>query len=310
MAMRRNFRFLFLSVVGLLLFVVSILSSACSPPQLVNEYRKMGTYPYPSELKSTVAYLVLEMNDQPAIMASGYLVNKEKGIFINAKHFTDEFGKFGPDYCKLFFNGKVYRAEIIKVPPLRDASLLKIVSDFDPADFPDPLPFAKEMPKLGEKVHILGFHPHVYNIREQNAKEGFADRVIPIFRTYYDVVMKDKSKETEVVFDDLIGTRVSPVSDVVDETLLTYENDSFIKLQMDRDHKFSFGGLSGGLATNSRGEIVGVITAQDPFRFEFDENGYFMLPNGDIAATVKKHKFDIVYVTPSSSLQDLKEYVK
>ena len=302
----------------ILIFCFAIVG--CSPPPLINEYREKGTYTHPQELKSTVAYLVLEKNNQPMIMASAFLINKEKGIFLNAKHFTDDIGSFGPDYCKIFFNGKVYRVEVERVPPRRDASLLRIISDFNSADFPEPLIVAKEMPKLGDKVYVLGFHPHVYDIREQNEKEGFADRVIPIFRTYYDVIMKDKSKETEVVFDNLEGTRVklnpdsvlkNPYLDVDEKNaLLEYARGDYIKILMARDHKFSFGGLSGGLTVNERGEVVGVITAQDPFRLEFDENGFLTLPNGDVVATVKQQKFDVIYVTPIDSLQDLMEYVK
>lgn len=83
-----------------------------------------------------------------------------------------------------------------------------------------------------------------------------------------------------------------------------------MKVVMKRDHKFSFGGLSGGVALNDRGEVVGVITAQDIFRFELDENGFFFDPgSGKIGVEIKKQFFDTIYVTPIDSIKDMDAYV-
>ncbi|MDP3792959.1 MAG: hypothetical protein Q8Q89_04525 [bacterium] len=305
------------------LIFCAIYSSACDPPPDANrnEYREESRFP--QDFKTTGAYLVLEWNGRkPWVMASGNLVDREKGIFRTAKHFTDEFGKLGLDYCKVFFNGKVYRANLVRVPPLRDAALIKIFSSFSPDDFPKLLPVAKEIPKFGDKIYIQGFHPHLYKIRKINEEEGFSDKMVPIFETYYGVVDKDLNRETQVVFDDLEGRVIRPDPESVfknkfltaeqKKDLLEVENDKYTKVLMKRDHKFSFGGLSGGVALNDRGEIVGVITAQNPLKFEYDKHGFFFIPGeGQVEITeIKKQLWDTIYITPINSIKDLNEYIK
>ena len=296
-------------------------SFACSPPSELNRNKYREENSFPQDFKSTGAYLVLEWNSKkPFIMASGSLVNREKGIFLTAKHFSDAFGLLGVDYCKVFFNGKVYKAVLVKVPPIRDAALIKLASSFSVKDFPEPLPVASENPKPGDRVYVRGFHPHAHGIREKNKEEGFPDKEISIFETYYGQVVKDLSKESQVVFDNLEGTVVKPdpgallknpfLTDELKKGLLEFENDKYLKVIMTRDHKFSFGGLSGGEALNEKGEVVGVITAQDIFRFEFDEHGLFFIPGVGVGAIVKKQLFDTIYITPIESIKDLEQYIK
>jgi len=306
--------------------VVSVLISvliACGPSPLQNEFKNNNYFPIDQNiinefLKSGCAYLVIEWAERkPRIMASGCLASKEKGIFYTAKHFTDGFGSLGPDSCKLFFNGKVYDAKLKKVSPIRDAALIRINSPFLPDDFPDPLPIAEKMPAIGDKIYIQGLHPHSYSIRMANKLEGFPDNVINIFETYYGQKMKDLTKESQVVMDYLESTRVNPdpesvrnnplLSPAMKEEMLKYENDSYIKVLTKRDHKYSFGGLSGGAAVNERGELVGIITAQDPLKFELDEDGLFFDPR---SGNINKQLFDNVYITPMGAIDDLQRFVE
>ena len=302
--------------------VIFLCLSACSPPPDPNrnEYRTENRYP--QDFKTTGAFLVLERNGKsPEIMASGNLADKKKGIFRTAKHFTDEFGALGVEYCKVFFNGKVYKANLVRVPPIRDAALIRLVPPFSSDDFPDPIPIASEMPKIGDKVYIQGFHPHAYKIRQENKEEGFLDKEVNIFETYYGQVTKDMERESQVVFDNLEGRVVKSDPDAVRKnshlkeeekaSLLSLEDGSYMKILTIRDHKFSFGGLSGGIALNEKGEAVGEITAQDISRFEYDERGQFIPELGNVTITsIKDQLFDTMYVTPLDSIKELEEYIK
>lgn len=305
----------------LIFLAVGFLIVACNPPPYRNKYGENNFYP--QDFRSDVAYLVLEWAERkPHIMASGYLADQVKGIFYTAKHFTDDFGALGPDYCKVFLNGKVYTAKLMKVSPIRDTALIRISSYFSPDELPKPSPVSPSEPKIGDSLYVQGMHPHSYQIREENESEGFPDKIIPIFETYYGQVMKDKSRESQVVFDNLEGKRVKPdpdsirkdrwLSDEQKKILLEYENSLYIKILVVRDHKFSFGGLSGGVALNSNKEIVGAITAQNPLRFEYDEHGFFFIPGeGPVEiADIKKQLFDTIYVTPIWAVKDLQRFIE
>lgn len=311
---------------GIVAIFVAAVAFSCKPlPELgSNEYRDGSFFPLPSNLKGTGAFLVLERNGKrPEILASGNLINRENGLIRTAKHFTDAFGALGVDYCKVFLmNGKVYKAALVKVPPIRDAALIRLIPPFSVSDLPYPLPMAPEMPKPGDKVFVQGFHPHAFYLRQENREEGFPDNEIKIFETYYGQITKDRNKESQVVFDNLTGMVVKPdpetvannpwLSDEEKKVSLKFENDKYIKVLMAKDHKFSFGGLSGGVALNENGEAFGVITAQDIFRLELDDKGFFFMPGiGPVKAVeVKKQYFDTIYITPLDSIGDLAEYAK
>lgn len=299
-----------------------VLLAGCNPPAEIGRNPYWEENRYPQDFKTNVALLVIEWNGlKPHILASAHLADREKGIFYTAKHFTDAFGSLGPDYCKVFFNGKVFRARLIKVPPIRDAALIRLIQPFSMTGFLEPLLIAKDKPKLGDRIYIQGFHPHQYWIRKANEKEGFPDKVIPIIEEYYEQITRNLDKETQVVFDNLEGrvVKLDPravlrnpfTSDEEKEAALEYENDSYIKVRMVRDHKFSFGGLSGGAAVNEQGELIGIVTAQDIFRFEFDERGLFFDPHGNRGVIGEINQlFDTLYITPIDALKDLQQKVK
>lgn len=307
-----------LSVIFLLLVVY-----ACNPPLVENIYRKEGRFP--GGLNVPVAFLVAEWGGKPRMLASGWLIDGVNGTLFSAKHFTDTFinntVELGGNECKVFLNGKVYVCIVVRVPSLRDAVVLKITSPFNPAELPKPYNISKTKPRLGDKVFIQGFHPHSAEIIKSNRIDGFRDLIVPVLKNFYELREVDPLKQREVVFDNLQGTRVKPdpnsirknplLSNDEKKSMLEYENDSYIKVQMARDHKFSFGGLSGGVAFNEKRNAVGVITAQNPFRFEFDKNGFFVDPSsGNLVVSIKKQYFDVIYITPIESVKNLYDYAR
>jgi len=298
--MRRNC----LVLVGVIYFSV-IVVYGCAPPE-----ERLPTF-YNQPLVTETAFMVIERGGLPMIMASGSLENKEEGLFSTAKHFTDELNAMGINRFKIFFNSKIYDAELARVSYLHDATLVRIVSPFSPENFMDPRPIATERPKIGQKVYLKGFHPHPFRIRQENEAEGFPDTVMDVLTDYYGVVMFDPRKETQIVFDNLEGEVIPYDPNPLVSNAKEYENEGFIKVRMARDHKFSFGGLSGGMVMDETGEVVGIITAQDIYRFEFDERGRFVDPDENVGVKVVTGQFfDTIYVTPMDSISDLYEYAR
>ena len=301
-----------------LLFVVI----ACNPPLIENVYRKEGRYP--SNINVPVVFLVSEWAGKIRVLASGWLIDGGNGTLFSAKHFTDTFInnpiELGIKECKVFLSGKVYTCVVVRVPPQRDAVVLKILGSFNQSKLPKPYKISTTKLKIGDKVYVQGFHPHSLEIMKSNMDDGFRDLVVPVLKNFFELREADPTRQREVVFDNLVGKRVkldpdsirnNPLlNDEEKEGALKYENDSYIKVLMARDHKFSFGGLSGGVVLNEKGEAVGIITAQDIFRFEYDENGFFVDPfmGNHMIINIKKQLFDIIYITPIESVKDLYDY--
>jgi len=301
--MRLSERLIF---VAILFFALALTACGYRPPE-----KELSTF-YNQSLTTQVAFMVIERGGKPHVMASGSLENKHKGLFSTAKHFTDELWSSGIKRFKIFFNGQIYDAELARVSYIHDATLVRIVFPFSPEDFPEPRPVATERPKIGDKIYLRGFHPHPYWIRQENESEGFPDTVVDVLTDYYGVIMLDPRKETQIVFDNLEGEVVPHDPNPLVPEMRKYENEGFIKVRMARDHKFSFGGLSGGMAaTDERGEVVGIITAQDIYRFEYDEHGRFVDPSNNMEIIIVEDQlFDTIYVTPMSSVRDLYEYAR
>lgn len=305
----------------LLLFAVF----ACNPPPVENWYRKEMRFP--SGPAVPVAFLVSEWGGKARILASGWLIDGGNGTLFSAKHFTDALInntiELGANECKVFLSSRIYTCIVVRVPPLRDAVVLKILGPFNQTEFPKPYKISTTKLKIGDKVFIQGFHPHPSEITKSNMADGFKDLIVPILKTFYELRQDDPLRQREVVFDNLEGRVVKPDPDAVrknpflndheKKALLEFENDSYIKVVVDRDHKFSFGGLSGGVMLNEKKEAVGVITAQDILRFEYDKQGFLIDPNSGKRIDVfrkTKQFFDTIYVTPIESISDLTEYAR
>src|SRR3989344_9296033 len=234
---------------GLILFFVL---SACHPaPSEPSEYQKNSFYP--QDFKTPVSVLVQERNGQPFYMASGFLTNKEQGIFVTAKHFVDHLG--GSDF-KMFFNGKVYDGLVGVTPFTSDLALTGIeVSKFNLTDFPMALSLAESQLKVGDKVRVLGIHPHPLALQVDKVLVG-------IFGGYYN---KSETKR-EFVFDQL-EARVSnlaleiknkDIEGTLEET--GFISNTYIEIITAEDHQFSFAGLSGGPVINEKSEVIGVVS--------------------------------------------------
>ncbi|MDP2598903.1 MAG: trypsin-like peptidase domain-containing protein [Candidatus Liptonbacteria bacterium] len=270
---------------------------------------------YRQDLRTSTALLVVEWNGEPKLIGSGFLVEKEKGIFMTAKHVTDAAAKLrGDDKLKLFFNGAVYEVFVMKVLPVCDAVLVAISGKFDPSMFPAAYAAASSGARKGDVVYIQGFHWHPFAIRKLNDGDGAPDIVVPIMESYYQLISKDPARETEFVFDRLegsvmkVGTKIEVENeDAADIRKLAHDTNIYFQVRTKRNHRFSFGGLSGGPALNEKGEFAGVVTAEDVARWEP------ILPPSDPrerkGTTFSiKSVADTLYVTPVSSVKDLLEY--
>lgn len=298
------------------LFLALILT-ACKPPPVENVYRKESRYP--GGLNVPVAYLTSEWGGEPRVMASGWLIEGSNGVLSSAKHFSDVFIRslieLGGGECKSFIASKVYDCIIVQVPPLRDAVILKLLGSLNMAELPKPYKIFMGKLRVGDKLFIQGFHPHPTEITKSNRKDGVIDQVIPILKNFYEVRMADPLEQKEIVFDSLEAKVVdlnfrARVYGEDNSRLgnLRFETNTFIKVITVRNHKFSFGGLSGGVAIklNEKGEpeAVGIVTAERPVRFEYDKKGQV------VDRSVKMAVFDTIMITPITSVKELYEYAR
>ena len=275
---------------------------------------KTGITSYRQDFKTDMAWISLEWNGKLYGYGSGFLVDKEKGAFYTNKHVSDMFNTLGNGSHKIFFNGKVYNASIVKVLPLVDAALIKITDKFDPFEFPEPVVIATEKPDLGDLITIQGFHVHPHSIREWDKSQGFDYPIVPILDDYYHMGTKNLNKERQIVFEQLYSVvlGVDVKYDVqFDDSPQSYaglreEVNRYIYVKTFKNHMFSFGGLSGSAARNAEGKVMGIVTRQNPKEFVVDDDqtdkmgGY----------TVLKQVFTSIYITPIESVDNLREYLK
>lgn len=285
-----------------------------------------GSRSYKQGLKTDVAWIVLEWNCQiqRGGYGSGFLVDKEKGAFYTNKHVSNMFNAFGRGSHKIFFNGKVYNAEVVQTPPLADAALIRTTDNFKPSEFPEPATVSYEKLKVNDKVWMGGFHPHPYYVRQSDEEEGYKFQIIPIYKDYYRASTRNLEKEKEVVFEKLEG-KVVELDLAWDEVIKRLEKRSgkkfpagnfieeignrtnfFIEIKTLKDHKFPFGGLSGSPARNSKGEIVGILTRQDLFRYDYDKEE--LEETG--MTVIRKQLWDTIYLTPIESTKELTKFLK
>jgi len=253
-------------VTGFFIFLALVFSACFSEKQQETSYKKNRSYPHNGKIKTPVALLIKERNSVPFTLASGFLVDKQAGIFGSAKHFIgiDEPGEY-----KLFFNGVVYDCFLLRLPVVSDIVLLKIQGKFNPKDFPEPYPFAKNI-KIGEKVFIRGIHPHLLD-------KISIDLVLPIFKDYYDLV-QHKNNLKEFVFDNLSAKVTELNITILNSSIggsrgIQAISGTYFNTETDKDHESSFGGLSGGPIVNEAGELIG-ITSFEEVKNNFDKKEY------------------------------------
>lgn len=295
-----------------------VFAAACGPPPVENIYRKGGYFP--DGLNVPVAPLVIEWAGKVRVMGSAWLIEGGEGVLFSAKHVTDALMggqiELGGRECKIFLNSSAYDCIVVRVSPHKDAVVLKLASPFKSSELPKPYKIGTEGVRVGDWVSIQGFHLHPKEIRDANEREGFKDTVIPIFRTFYGLRFGNECVDTEVVFDS-IRARVtgSDIHIQVDDQennpmgKLKYAVNTYFGVTTLRNHKFSFGGLSGGVVFRSseggEPEVVGIITAEKPVKLEYDKEGNLISPCG-----MPPMVADTIMVTPIESVTDLIEYAK
>ncbi len=308
----------------LVLFLIFVLCSSmltsCNPPPVENLYRKEGRFP--GGLNVPVALLVAEWGGKPRVMGSTWLIDGGRGALFTAKHVTDALMnstiELGANECKVFLSGRVYTCFVDRVPPLRDAVVLKILGPFNSAELPTPYKISTEPPKLkvGDTVFVQGFHSHLKEIRDINEKEGFRDMVVPILQTFYERRFGNECIDREIVFDSIearvikLNIRIK-IDDQENDPMgeLKYSANTYFSIVTSRNHKFSFGGLSGGVVVkldkNGEPEAVGIITAEKPVEFKYDKDGRLISPCGlpPLAA-------DTLLITPIESVKELYDYAR
>ncbi|HEY4474524.1 MAG TPA: hypothetical protein VJC06_01210 [Candidatus Paceibacterota bacterium] len=297
----------FLIIAGFLVIV-----AGCNDPierRELNKYKAQNRYVEKQDLVTQTAFLAMEVDGNLRYdftgnleeggggYASGFLISRSKGLFKTAYHFTEHLGENGLDWCRLFINGRVYRAELYRALSNRDSAVIKIIDNFSETDFPEAPVFSSRKVKVRDKVFIEGYHPHPYYIRLKDQESGKKFQLIPLLKNYYQTVNVDKEDYTEIVYEVL---EAKVVKDVVtmDELLkpeqrkpedLLSRLHTFFEIKTKDDHLFSFGGLSGTLVKNDRGEVVGEVTME--LRKQGEENR-------------------IIYVTPiESEIDEIKDLV-
>ncbi|KKT82007.1 MAG: hypothetical protein A3B99_02130 [Candidatus Yanofskybacteria bacterium RIFCSPHIGHO2_02_FULL_44_12b] len=289
--------FLFLGLVG------------CRPDSGSHDERPFF---FEQNFKTDVAWVVVEWNGKPYTYGSGFLINKERGIFFTNKHVSKMFDGLGSGSQKVFFNGKIYNAVTVKTAPLSDAALVSITDRFQFSDFPEPSPVATEPVKVGDRVIVEGFHPHPHAVRKADEAAGYKFPTLNIFRGYYGLTARDLEKETEIVFERLEATisavdKKAEISDQGSGVVQGLRNliNLHIEIKTDKDHRFSFGGLSGTVVRNKKGETIGIFTAGP--EVEFDPDTKQDLPDGGFVAN---RVFKTGLLTPMRSVDDLVRFIK
>jgi len=299
-----------LIVLSFCLFVISsVLFLSCSK-KIETDSKKVRTYR--QDFKSDVAWVVSEWNGQPGGYGSAFLVDKDLGVFYTNKHVSGLFNNYGKGSHKLFFCGRIYGVEVIKVHPLRDAALIRITDLFDSSEFPEPASFSLGKIKKGEKIYLEGFHPHPYLLILANKVGGYGQMIVPIWKDYYNLDSKDLNKKTEVVFEKIPGTVIEVSEtvefeksrDVIDKAREIV--NTYVIVKTERDHLFSFGGLSGTVVRNGKGETVGIVTVE---KDNYEEEKKDSELKKDEPKYVKK-VFNLIGFTPIESVAHLKQYLQ
>ncbi len=269
------------------LFAVCSIVTGCGPPgSNLNIYQEAKRYQQNTNVRE--ALFIRERNGTPFILASAFLIDKQKGRFASAKHFV---GSESDGQCKIFFNGHVYDGFLLNLPPITDLAIVQILGSFDTKSFPEPYKIA-EYVNVGDKIFVRGIHPHPLTLQKNKI-------ILPIFRDYYGLVRNGN----EFVFDDL-GGKITKLNVPIQnkrirgspETLAEVTN-LYTELKTTEEHRLSidrgFGGLSGGPTVNERNELVGVNSNETPGGLELRDG------------TITNRPWNTLFLVPAKELEKL-----
>lgn len=243
--------------------------SGCGSPEISSTCQNGNTYWYPPNFTIKEALFIRERNCRPHITVSAFLIDRERGLFTSAKHFV---GSESDGQAKIFFNGRVYDGFLVRLPPVTDIAVIKISGRFNPADFPEPYKIAGHA-EVGDKVFVRGIHPHPVGLIGNK-------KIIPITLIYYG----ELGTGQEFVYDDLEAKVTDLAYKIKNEEiggsseLLSGITNTYIKLETKEDHRFSFGGLSGGPTVNGRNELVGINSSEKEGGLELTREGIGYVP--------------------------------
>lgn len=256
-------------VLPFLLFTISIIFFGCGPPEIPNTCQNGSHYWHPQNFVIKEALFIRERNCRPHIMASAFLIDKERGLFASAKHFV---GSESDGNTKVFFNGRVYDGFLVRLPPVTDVAIIKISGRFNPSNFPEAYKMSSNL-KAGDKVFVRGIHQHPASLIGDK-------KIIPISLIYYGELGTGR----EFVYDDLEAKVIDLAFKIKNKEiggsseLLSEVTNTYIKLETKEDHRFSFGGLSGGPTANERGELIGINSSEKGGGLELTREGIGYVP--------------------------------
>ena len=255
------------------MILVAPVTIACGPSEnYQTENQKKGIYKVVGEFSEPIGIIIIDRNgvfDISWAAGSAFLIDANKGIFGTAKHVVDLDTKY-----KIFFCGRVYKAERILPPVISDVAFIQITGKFDSSSFPKPYPIATNV-SLNDEVFVRGIHPH-----PPDMQNGVV--VHSIIKSYYGL----DNYRSEFVYDNL-SARVTDLTELISsDTFAEREHIGasiifrYIKVSTHEEHKITgdsqggFRGLSGGPTINVQKQIVGINGAQpDEEYYALEENG-------------------------------------
>lgn len=274
---------------------------------------------FEQEISIPVGAIVIERNGSPYSMGSAFLIHEEDRRFVTNDHVIEMTRLYPSVEMKLFFECRVYDITLERMASIHDAALVYISNEVDTQRWPKPYSINRDTVSVGDKVNIQGVHRHLHLHHYRNVSWGYNDPPFFVRRDYYGWDYQPNPLSAwEFFFDDLEASvfEVDATKNVLydkgvisgDMQEIRTSTNRFFSAKTKRNHVESFGGLSGGVVINQDREIVGIITLEEPQRWEIQP-----LPGdpGDTTGTVRQGLIpirDVIAVTPVSEVMEIFRY--
>lgn len=299
-------------IVILLLFI----SLACSN---IESESDIVDCDFEQEISVPVGAIVIERNGIPYSMGSAFLIHKEDRRFVTNDHVIEITRLYPSVDMKLFFECKVYDITLERMASIHDAALVYIPNEADTRKWPTPYSLNRDSVMVGDKVNIQGVHRHFYLQHQRNIRWGYNDPAFFIRRDHYGWDRQPNPLSAwEFFFDDLEASvfEVDATKNVLydkgvisrDMQQIRTATNRFFSVRTKRNHVESFGGLSGGVVINDNKEIVGIITLEEPQRWERQPlPGDPQDTTGTNLQTLVPVR-DVIAVTPATEVMEIFRY--